>query len=151
MVQAEDFNNLFHTPGSIFASVGPAFRWDILNYGRLQNNIRLQDARFQELAFTYQNQVLTAGREAEDAIVGYLRSQQETRSLDAAVQAANRTVEIARDQYRQGAVDFTAVFLFSQTLTAEQDQLVVALGNVALNLIRIFRSLGGGWELRRTE
>jgi NodT family efflux transporter outer membrane factor (OMF) lipoprotein len=149
-VQAEDFNNLFHTPGSIFGSVGPAFRWDVLNYGRLQNNIRLQDARFQELAFTYQNQVLTAGREAEDAIVGYLRSQQETRSLEAAVQAANRTVEIARDQYRQGAVDFTAVFLFEQTLTAEQDQLTVARGNVALNLIRIFRSLGGGWELRQT-
>ena len=147
-VQAEDFNNLFHTPGSIFASAGPAFRWDILNYGRLQNAIRFQDARFQELAFTYQNQVLTAGREAEDAIVGYLRSQQETQSLEAAVQAANRTVEIARDQYRQGAVDFTAVFLFEQTLTAEQDQLTIARGNVALNLIRIFRSLGGGWELR---
>jgi len=94
--------------------------------------------------------VLTAGREVEDGLVGFLRSQQETRSLEAAVQAANRTVEIARDQYRQGAVDFTAVFLFSQTLTTEQDRLAVARGDVALNLIRIFRSLGGGWELRQS-
>ncbi len=150
-VQAEDFTNLFRTPASVFATVGPAFRWDILNYGRLQNAIRFQDARFQELAFAYQNQVLTAGREAEDAIVGYLRSQQEARSLEAAVQAANRTVEIARDQYVQGAVDFTAVFLFEQTLTAEQDQLAIARGNVALNLIRIYRSLGGGWQIHQTQ
>jgi outer membrane protein TolC len=96
----------------------------------------------------HSQQRCTAGREAEDAIVGYLRSQQETRSLEAAVQAANRTVEIARDQYRQGAVDFTAVFLFEQTLTTEQDQLAIARGNVALNLIRVYRSLGGGWEIR---
>ena len=80
-VEAEKFKDLFHTPSSLFGSFGPSFRWDILNFGRLVNNVRFQDVRFQELAFTYQNTVLQAGREAEDAIVGFLNSHEETRAL----------------------------------------------------------------------
>ena len=62
--------------------------------------------------------------------------------------AAYRTYEITYDQYRLGAVDFTPVFLFQSTLTDQQDQLAAAKGNVALGLIDLYRSLGGGWEMR---
>jgi outer membrane protein TolC len=147
-LQAEHFDELFETPGSMIGNITPGVRWDILNYGRLTNNVRVQDARFQELAYAYQDRVLNAGREVEDAMVLFLRSQEETEHLRASVAAAARTVEITEEQYRQGAVDFTAVYLFQITLTDEQDQLAVSQGNIALGLIGVYRALGGGWEIR---
>jgi outer membrane protein TolC len=144
---SEKFGDLF-SPGAFLGAVGPSFRWDILNYGRILNNVRAQDARFQGLAFTYQNTVLQAGREAEDGIVGYLKAQEQTHNLEASVNAASRTVQISFDQYREGAVDFTPVVLFESTLAGQQDALAVARGNIALNLIATYRALGGGWEMR---
>jgi NodT family efflux transporter outer membrane factor (OMF) lipoprotein len=145
---ADDFKDLFDTPGSMTGSVGPSFQWNILHYGRLRANVQIQDARFQELAYAYQNSVLNAAREAEDAIVSFLRSQEQADRLAASVDAADRTVEITAEQYRQGAVDFTPLFLFQSTLTDQQDQLAAVQGNIALSLIATYRALGGGWEMR---
>jgi outer membrane protein TolC len=150
-VAAQHFASLFHTPGSMFGSIGPSVQWDILNYGRILNNVRVQDARFQELAFSYQNTVLQAGREAEDSITAFLNSQEQTQRLGASVGAAARTLQITYDQYRLGAVDFTPVVLFESTLAGQQDQFVVSRGSIALNLIAIYRALGGGWEMRLTR
>lgn len=150
-VEAEQFWDLGKTSRSLFGEIGPSVRWDILNYGRILNNVRVQDARFQELAFTYQDRVLNANREVEDGLVSFLRSQEQADRLAASVAAALRTVEITNEQYRQGAVDFTPVFLFESTLTEQQDQLAVARGNIALGLISVYRSLGGGWEMRLTR
>lgn len=147
-VEAEQFGTLFHTPGSMIGVIGPGVRWDILNYGRLVNNIRVQDARFQQLAYAYQNQVLQAGREAEDAIVVFLKSQEQAAHLGASVDAAARTVEITKAQYNEGEVDFTPVFLFESILTEQQDQWAVARGDIALGLIALYRALGGGWQIR---
>lgn len=147
-VQAEQFGDMFDTPGAMSAGIAPEFRWDILNYGRILNNVRVQDARFEQLAFAYQEAVLRAGREAEDAIVSYVKGHEEVDRLTASVAAANRTYEITFDQYRLGAVDFTPVFLFQSTLTDQQDQLAAARGNVAISLVNLYRALGGGWEMR---
>jgi NodT family efflux transporter outer membrane factor (OMF) lipoprotein len=149
-VEAEHFDDLFKS-GSMIGEISPGIRWDILNYGRLVNNVRVQDARFQQLAYTYQEQVLIAGREVEDAIVTFLRSQEQARALNTSVSSAVRTVEITNEQYNQGEVDFTPVFLFESTLTEQQDQLAVSQGDIALGLIAVYRSLGGGWQIRLRE
>jgi hypothetical protein len=130
----------------MIGEISPGFRWDILNYGRLINNVGAQDARFQELA--YQNQVLSAGQEAEDGVVAFLRSQEQAQFLGDSVDAAARTVEITNEQYNEGAVDFTPVFVFQQNLTEQQDAFAVAQGNIAQSLIAVYRALGGGWQIR---
>jgi outer membrane protein TolC len=150
-VQAEQFGDMFDTPAAMSAGIAPEFRWDILNYGRILNNVRVQDARFEQLAFAYQESVLRAGREAEDAMIAYVKNQEQADRLAASVAAAYRTYEITLDQYRLGAVDFTPLFLFQTTLTEQQDQLAAAKGDVALGLIALYRSLGGGWEMRLTR
>lgn len=147
-VEAAQFWNLGKTPGSMIGEIGPAVRWDILNYGRILNNVRVKDANFQEAALAYQERVLVAGREVEDGIIAFLRSQQRAESLAASAAAAQRTVEISYEQYRQGAIDFTPVVLFESTLAEQQDQLAVARGDVSLSLISVYRALGGGWEMR---
>src|SRR3954454_19892899 len=84
-LSAEHFPDLFDTPGSMVGNISPGVRWDILNYGRLINNVRVQDARFQALAYAYQDRVLNAGREVEDEMVVFLRSQEEAKHLDLSV------------------------------------------------------------------
>jgi NodT family efflux transporter outer membrane factor (OMF) lipoprotein len=148
---ADQFKELFDTPDAMTGNIGPSFRWSILNYGRLLANVRFQDARFQALAYAYQNSVLNAARETEDAIIAFLKSQEQARYLAASVEAANRTVEITTEQYRQGAVDYTPLFLFQSTLTEQQDQLAAVRGNIALGLIETYRALGGGWEMRLAD
>lgn len=147
-VAAADFDNLFDGQRSMFGGIGPSFRWDVLNYGRIAGNIGVQDARFQQLAWNYQQRVLIAGREAEDAIVTYLRGQERVRSLALSADAAKRTREITFEQYRQGVVEFTAVFLAESEQATRQDELAEAQGATARGLIDLYRSLGGGWEIR---
>ena len=69
---AQNLSNLF-TPGNFNGSVGPSFQWNILNYGRIANNVRLQDARFQQALLDYRTAVLTANQEAENGLVSFLR------------------------------------------------------------------------------
>ena len=147
-VSAEKFQDLFHTPLSLFGFMGPSFNWEILNYGRILNRVRFQDALFQELAFAYQQAVLQAGREAEDAIVAFLNAHLEVKHLTESVDEADKTLKIAYLQYKEGAVDYTTVFIFQDRLTQQQDQLAQALGNISLSLVDLYRALGGGWEMR---
>lgn len=127
---------------------GPGVQWNIFNYGRLTNNVRVQDARFQELLITYQNTVLTAQQNVEDAIVAYLRSQERAEFLARSTDAAKGGLDLAMDQYSGGIADFTTVIVGQQSLLSEQDAFAVTLGSIASNLVAIYRALGGGWQIR---
>jgi NodT family efflux transporter outer membrane factor (OMF) lipoprotein len=133
---------------SRYGSYGPSFSWNILNYGQITNNVRVQDARFQELIFRYQNTVLRAQQEVEDAMTGFLQSWKSKILLTEAVAAAKQAVKLAVIQYRNGATDYTTVITSQQILLDGQESLAVARGAVPQGLVGIYRSLGGGWELR---
>jgi NodT family efflux transporter outer membrane factor (OMF) lipoprotein len=134
-----------------FASAGPGFTWNFLNYGRIINNVRVQDARFQQLLLNYQNTVLNAQREVEDALTGFLNYQQRTELLTQSTRSAHRSLELAVLQYRQGTTDFTTVLSAQQALLVEQDNLADSLGNISRNLVLLYRALGGGWEIREGQ
>jgi NodT family efflux transporter outer membrane factor (OMF) lipoprotein len=145
--EAQDIRKLFESR-SFMGNITPNFKWNILNYGRIQNNVRLQQARTQELIATYQNKVLTAAREVEDALRGFLRSQEQAEDLNRSVQAAAAAAKTGIQQYRTGTIPFNTVFQLETTQVQQQDQLALAQGNIALNLVNVYRALGGGWELR---
>jgi NodT family efflux transporter outer membrane factor (OMF) lipoprotein len=127
---------------------GPSFQWNILNYGRITNNIRVQDARLQELLITYQNTVLKAQQEVEDNLVAFLKAQERAESLAQSTAAARKALDLAVLQYREGLKDFTTVLSAQQSLLNEQDNLAVTLGSISNNLVGVYRALGGGWEIR---
>ncbi len=133
---------------SIFGQWGPGFQWSILNYGRLINQVRRQKARFQELVAAYQQKVLEADEEVENGLVTFLQSQETARYLNEAVKAAQESVQLAIDQYRDGKVDFNRVFLLQRELVREQDRYAEARGEIARGLIQVYRALGGGWQIR---
>jgi NodT family efflux transporter outer membrane factor (OMF) lipoprotein len=146
-VSASDFSDLF-AGGSMSAFGGPSLRWKILNYGRVTNNVRVQDARYQALISDYEDVVLRAQQEVESSIAGYLGSKREGEALADAVVAAERAVDIALIQYREGATDYTTVINTQQVLVSQQDRYVTTRGNEILNLLALYKALGGGWELR---
>ncbi|HEV3387279.1 MAG TPA: efflux transporter outer membrane subunit [Gemmata sp.] len=131
---------------SFTALILPNFSWKILNYGRVLNNVRYQDAKFQETVLQYQQTVLNAGRETEDALVAFIQYQIQARSLEDSVKDAEDSVELVQAQYRGGLVDFNRVFTTQLQLVTQQDQLAIARGNIALSLISVYRALGGGWQ-----
>jgi NodT family efflux transporter outer membrane factor (OMF) lipoprotein len=145
--EAADLSKLFES-NSFFGNITPNFKWNILNYGRIVNNVRLQQAKTQELIAAYQNQVLTAAQQVQTALRGFLRSREQAEDLAQSVSAAKSALSIGRDQFRVGTIPFNTVFNLETTQVQQQDNLAVAQGNIALNLINVYRALGGGWELR---
>jgi outer membrane protein TolC len=139
-----DFRELFESK-SYTGLFFPSLTWKILNYGRITNNIKQQDAKLDEAVDQYQQSVLTAGREVEDALVGFLQAQQQAAQLENAVRDAQRSVELVTLQFEAGVTDFNRVFQTQTTLVNLQDQLATTRGNIALNLIQLYKALGGGW------
>ncbi|HVN95574.1 MAG TPA: efflux transporter outer membrane subunit [Syntrophorhabdaceae bacterium] len=134
--------------GSRYYTVGPQAQWNLFNYGRITNSVRVQDARFEEALITYQNTVLKAQQEVEDALVAFLRAGEQARYLAESLASAERSLDIAQAQYREGVRDFTAVVIAQQALLREQDNLAVTLGAHSADLVTVYRALGGGWEIR---
>jgi NodT family efflux transporter outer membrane factor (OMF) lipoprotein len=146
--EATDLSRLFAS-NSFMGSITPNFRWNVLNYGRILNNVRLQEARTQELVTNYQNLVLTAAQQVQTALRGFLRSQEQTADLARSVKAATAASDLGRTQYFEtGKTDLNRLFTLETTRVQQQDNLAVAQGNIALNLINVYRALGGGWEIR---
>ena len=138
----------FFTTGSVTGFGGPSVVWPIFNYGRFRNNIRVQDAVFQERVVNYQNTVLRAAQEVEDGLVGFLRNQEAVGFLADAVKATKRSVDLSLIQYREGTVDFNRVLDAQTRLVEQQDSLAETTGDISLSLIATYKALGGGWESR---
>src|SRR5262249_5435742 len=147
----KNFGKPLGSMSSATGAFGPAFQWEILNYGRILNNVRLQDFKTQELVGVYQQQVLSAAREVENGIISFLNARDEAAHLAASVVAAERAVSLANALFRAGVIDYTPVFVAEQFLAQQQNLLAQAEGDVALGLITVYRALGGGWELRLTD
>jgi NodT family efflux transporter outer membrane factor (OMF) lipoprotein len=144
---AQQFPDLFRS-SALNGSVGPSFQWNVLNYGRILNNVRLQNATFQELVAAYQQTVLNANKEVENGLVTFLKAQQRTKFQTASVNDAEKAVTIVLAQYKAGAIDFTRVSQLEQTLVQQQDVLTQARGEIATGLIQVYEALGGGWQIR---
>jgi NodT family efflux transporter outer membrane factor (OMF) lipoprotein len=147
--QAQNLSHLF-TEQAFNGSIGPSFQWNLLNYGRIVNNVNLQDARFQELVVTFQQTVLQADQEVENGIVSFLQSQDRAKLLDDGVAATRRARDAAFAQYDIGqpGADFNRYTVIEQNLIQLTDQQAAARGQIAQGLILVYRALGGGWQIR---
>ena len=134
--------------GNQFYRFGPSVQWNIFNYGQITNQVRAQDAAFEVNTLNYQNQVLKAQKEVEDALIGFLMSQNSAEYLAESTDSAQRALDLAILQYNEGITDFTTVLTAEQELLRQQDEFAQTLGSISINLVGIYRALGGGWEIR---
>ena len=136
---------------SYFYQAGPSVSWPIFNYGRIKSAVRVQDAKLQQSLVTYQNTVLEAAREVEDALTGSLRAQEAAASAEKAVAAAQQSVKLSMVQYQEGAVDYQRVLDSERALLQEQTTLAQAHSDIATSRISLYKALGGGWQLRQGQ
>jgi len=133
------------------SAYGGSFVWPIFNYGRIVNSIRVQDAVFQQAVLNYQNTVLQAQQEVEDARAAFAAAQATLAALIDAADSAHRTTQLAIVRYKEGAADYTTVLTSLQLELQIEDGLASARGAVPLALVSVYRSLGGGWQLREGQ
>ncbi|MEM6462708.1 MAG: efflux transporter outer membrane subunit [Pseudomonadota bacterium] len=143
-VKASDFSGLFNS-NSFEGLINPAFSWNFLNYGRIQNNVRAQDAQFQEAVLNYKNTVLNAYSEVETALVAFIKSKQQTVFLARSVAASRSAQAEVLDQYRDGTASYDRVLDAQRALLESQARLLAARADVLTNLISVYKGLAGGW------
>jgi NodT family efflux transporter outer membrane factor (OMF) lipoprotein len=124
---------------------GPNVSWGIFKGGAVLRNIDVQEARQEQALKQYQATVLGALEESESALASYVGEQQRRDSLVTATRAASQAFLLARNQYEAGLVDFSVVLIAQQAMLSYEDQLAQSEGTVTTNLVRLYKSLGGGW------
>ncbi|WP_018925857.1 efflux transporter outer membrane subunit [Pseudomonas umsongensis] len=133
------------TSNSLDLIGGPSLRWNLFDHGQISNNVRVQDARLQQLIEVYRDKVREAAREADDAASGLSKSLERERILSEAQVAAKRSLSLANSQYREGYSDFQRVLDAQRALLEQQDNYLVSRSNAVSNLIALYKALGGGW------
>ena len=131
---------------NLSVSAGPSFSWDILQYGRLKNQVRFADARFEESLVKYSKKVLQAARDVSDALHAYISAQEQLKERQKALEATVRAFNISVRQYKDGLVSYQRVLSTVEKLTLTQDVYAQTRGAMATDVILLYKALGGGWQ-----
>jgi len=119
-----------------------------LNYGQITNAVRAQDAAFQQAVLNYQNLVLKAQQEVQDHITQFIETKKAERYLTTANNSAVKSTQLAMIRYKEGEVDFTPVLDAERQQLQVQTALTNSQGDIPKALVALYRSLGGGWQIR---
>lgn len=133
-------------PGSGFFNIGPVINLPIFEGGKLRGQLALRKAQQQEAALRFQQTVLKAWHETDDAMADYDTLQQQQQKLETAVSDTQIALNNARQQYLSGASDFFNVLTVQKALQEARQALVVSKTSVSLSLVQLYKALGGGWQ-----
>jgi NodT family efflux transporter outer membrane factor (OMF) lipoprotein len=144
-LEALNFSDLGDS-SSITWSLGAGFRWNIFAGGRIRNRIRVEEARTAQALVRYEQAVLFAVEEVENALIAYQKERERRDRLVEAVDANQRSLDLVMTQYRAGLTNFQNVLDTERSLFNRQDTLAESEGLVVQSLVALYRALGGGWD-----
>ena len=144
-MEAFELSDLFEGASHVW-SLGPQFRWNLFDGGRVRGRIEVERARADQLVNVYRQTVLLAVEEVENALVSHREELIREAALTRSVLAAQQSAELVEALYRSGLTDFQNVLDAQRSLAAEDDRLAESQGLLALSLIRVYAALGGGWD-----
>lgn len=144
-VSAQTVSSLFETNGLEF-NVGPSFRWNILHFGRITNNIEIQESQLRQAIARYQETALQAVREVENAMVNHRGFLEQWAALNQAMEADQKSVDLSLQRYRAGKANFQRVLDSQQQLLDDRRQSLDAQTQAIIQLVRLYKASGGGWE-----
>ncbi|UMR32977.1 TolC family protein [Massilia sp. MB5] len=127
-------------------SFGPAFSLPLFDGGHLRGMLKLSEARQQEAALAYQQTVLRAWHEVDDALAASRAQQERRERLHEAVAQSRIALNNAQQQYVAGTVDFLNVLSVQDALLANEAALAESTAAVSLALVDLYKALGGGWQ-----
>ncbi len=134
--------------GSSTFSIGPRIFWAAFDLGRVRQRINAADARTEAALAQFEQRVLLALEETENALVDFSRQQERRDLLSTSARASEKAAELARLRYQSGLADFLTVLDAERTLLEAQDRLAESETRTATALIAVYKALGGGWELQ---
>ncbi len=126
-------------------------KWNFFSGGKTRSNISFHKEIAQQDLFKYKNTVLKAMEEVQNAIVAHKQEKVRRNWLLVAVAATKEAVDLVVVQYETGLTDFNNVLTTQRSLFTQQDELVASQASVVLNLIRLYKALGGGWPIQGDE
>ncbi|MBU9208999.1 efflux transporter outer membrane subunit [Burkholderia multivorans] len=144
-VQAFDLSDLGSWDSRRF-SIGPTLHLPIFQGGRLKSNLALSEARHRLAGIAYQQTVLRAWHEVDDALNAYTTELKRHEQLQLALAQNQTALNVAQRAYQQGTADFTAVLVARRSLLASQTELSDCATASALSVVALYRALGGGWS-----
>ncbi len=133
--------------GAAVASLGASLSWSAFDFGRTDARVGAARSRSERSLLVYEQTVLTALEEAENALGGYTRQAEQAAELLAAANAAQEAADIARKRYAVGGIDQLALLDAERQLLGARDQLTQADTATATALVDVYRALGGGWQV----
>lgn len=134
------------SPAALVAVLGSGLTWTVFNLESVRGNIEVQDALQEEALIAYEAALRTAVGEVENALTGVVKEGRKQRALAEAVASARAAAALALQGYENGISDFQNVLTTQQSLTTYEDKLAQSRGQSALNLIVLYKALGGGWS-----
>jgi len=144
--QAAKFSSWFE-PAGLFWSLGPSVSWSVFDTGRIRSNIEVQKALAEQSVIVYQQTVLAALQETENALIASAKEEEHRKALADAVIANRKAVDLSLKLYTEGQTDFINVLEAQRSLFVTEDALVQSNGTVSTNLVALYKALGGGWEM----
>ncbi|SFV62401.1 putative outer membrane protein [hydrothermal vent metagenome] len=144
-------NNWVSVGDAVGISAGPAFSWNIFAYERIKNQVRVQDALFQESLTNYNKKVLLAVQEVSNALNGYKLTKEQLGLNEKAIRATTRAYELSITQYDNGLVTYQRLLSTVENLTRNEDNYAQIKGSIAIEVISLYKALGGGWEINKDK
>ena len=138
-------NTISGTPEVRSIAAGPALTWNILDYGRIRNNVRLQDARLQQTIELFRNSALLAAQEIDDAAISVVKTGEQQAPLHDAARAAERSLDLANTLYREGYLDFDRVLDAQRVLFTQAERELLNDSAHISAVITLYKAAGGGW------
>ena len=132
--------------GNVAYSFGPQLRWSIFNGRRIRSQVDAERAATKAALLSYEQTILLALEEVEDAMAAYANENDRIASLESAEASARKSVQLVTELYTSGLTDFQNVLNMEQALFDQQDQLAASRGLVSTRLVAVYKALGGGWN-----
>jgi NodT family efflux transporter outer membrane factor (OMF) lipoprotein len=128
-------------------SVGPTLRWNLFAGGALRAIVAQRSAEADVALAAWENSVLTAYEEAQNALVAFAEEQRRLARLAEARAAARQAQELARMQYESGVIDFQRVLEAERATLTFEESYAISQAAVTSNVVALYKALGGGWEI----
>jgi NodT family efflux transporter outer membrane factor (OMF) lipoprotein len=145
-VESLRLSNLFSPTSGAFA-LGPSISIPIFEGGQLKGNLVLRESRQREAAIFFQKTALRAWKEVDDALTAYREAQRRRADIARSVTENQAALQAARQRYSEGAIDFLNVITTQAQLLQSENDLADSDTQIAIDLVNLYRALGGGWEV----
>ncbi len=143
--QSSLVDKLFVWP-SRFWTIGPSMIWNLFTGGRLIAQVEVQNQRQKQAILSYESVINEALKDVEDRLVGYFKEGKRLEFLEEQLSTNSLVRDLSLDQYVAGLVSFDEVLDAEKTLFQSQEEMIASQGVLMIQLVGLYKALGGGWE-----